>query len=112
MARSHEEIDRRSIALHRRVAERLRQDPSLLKVARANLERWRTRSRAGDLAADSVRQWQEILDTRSLEELCDLLVRDDEDATRLRQSSPFAGVLTAAEVWEIKRRFNGEEVRA
>lgn len=112
MARSHEEIDRRSLALHRRVAERLRQDPSLLKVARANLERWLARDQAGDLAAESVREWQEILDTRSLEELCELLVSNDEDATRLRQSSPFAGVLSAAEVWEIKRRFSGEEVRA
>lgn len=40
MAKGHQRIDQPSLALHRVIAGALRRDPSLLQVARANLERW------------------------------------------------------------------------
>ncbi len=112
MARTHEELDLRSLALHSRVAERLRVQPALLQIARDNLERWRSQGDEDDPAAAAIREWQEILDSLSIDELCKYLVRRDERATRLRQSSPFAGILAPAEVWEVKRRFNGEKAPA
>ena len=112
MARTHEEVDRRSLALHAEVAARLRAQPSLLRIARENLERWRRRREDGDPAASAIQEWQEILDTLSLDDLCDLLMEQSERGDRLRQSSPFAGILTPAQVWEIKRSFTGEKTRA
>ena len=37
-------------------------------------------------------------------EIAEVLVAMTDEGQRLRQNSPFAGVLPAAEVWEIKRR--------
>ncbi len=88
------------MAIHREVAARLRADPeAVMEKARMNLIRW-TRNR-GDCPA--MREWSEILRTRSPEGLAAFIESATEEATRLRQSSPFAGVLTPEEVWEIKR---------
>ncbi len=98
--RSHVWIDERSLALHEAVAVKLEADPQLLEVARANLKRWLA---AGDQAP--LREWQHLLDTLPLPQLLQLLRSRDERAARLRQSSPFAGVLTPAERQAILSRY-------
>lgn len=90
--RSHEWIDQRSLALHEAVAAKLEARPELLDVARANLQRWLA---ASPVAA--LREWQEFLDRTSLPDLLALLRSPDEQAARLRQSSPFAGLLSPKE---------------
>ena len=40
--------------------------------------------------------------------ICEILCADTEEARRLRQNSPFAGVLPAHAVWEAKRRIRNE----
>jgi hypothetical protein len=52
------------------------------------------------------------LDRLTIPELVDLLQRDDEDAARLRQNTPFTGILTPEEVWQIKRNFKPETAHA
>ena len=89
---SHEWIDERSLALHEAVAARLEERPELVAVARENLRRWM----AGNPSA-ALREWQQVLDKRSISELLTLLRSRSERAARLRQSSPFAGVLDAAQ---------------
>ena len=90
--RSHEWIDRRSLAFHERVAAKLEADPSLLETARGNVERWlRTTPSAALL------EWRHLLQDTPLPELLVLLRSRGELATRLRQSSPFAGLLTPEE---------------
>jgi hypothetical protein len=102
---SHERIDEISLEMARRVAARLRQRPDLLRVAHDNLDRW-TKLNAGSPALlRCYSEWREIL-KRPLEEICELLSSGSEEARRLRQNSPFAGVLTAREVWELKRGFH------
>lgn len=90
--RSHEWIDRRSLALHEAVAAKLEARPELLDVARANLQRW-----LAARPAAALREWQEFLDHTSLPDLLALLRSPDEQAARLRQSSPFAGLLSPKE---------------
>jgi hypothetical protein len=98
--RSHEWIDAPSLALHEAVAARLQAEPQLLEeVARANLRRWLAASSAAPL-----REWQRLLDTLSLSQLLQLLRSREEQAMRLRQSSPFAGLLTPAERQAILSR--------
>lgn len=112
MAQTHEEVDRRSLALHARVAARLQTQPSLIRIAHDNLNRWRSQCDHDDPAATVIREWQDLLDSLSLDDLCGVLVRQDESADRLRQSSPFAGILSPAEVWEIKQCYLGEKTPA
>jgi hypothetical protein len=93
-----------SLELARRVAARLRASPDLLSVARGNLDRW---SRLNANAPSLLRcyaEWSNILE-RPLEQVCLVLCAETEEGQRLRQNSPFAGVLSPAEVWEIKSRF-------
>jgi hypothetical protein len=97
--RSHEWIDRRSLALHEAVAAKLEAQPDLTRVARENVERW---LRANETAA--LLEWRRLLDVMSMPDLVALLRSPGEDAARLRQSSPFAGVLTPRERQSILDR--------
>ena len=98
--RSHEWIDQRSLALHEAVAARLEAQPQLLEVARANLRRWLAARPAAVL-----REWQRLLDSLPLPQLVQLLRSPAEEAVRLRQSSPFAGILSPAERQAILSRY-------
>jgi hypothetical protein len=97
--RSHEWIDRRSLALHEAVATKLEAEPHLVNIARANLQRWLTTNPAAVL-----REWRQILESASLPDLLALLRSSSEEAARLRQSSPFAGLLTPEERRAIMSR--------
>lgn len=103
--RSHEWIDRRSLALHEAVAKRLEASPELLSVARSNLARWLAHTPAAAL-----REWQTLLDEGSVDQIVGLLRSDDETARRMRQSSPFAGVLTAGERLAILQHYDARRL--
>jgi hypothetical protein len=102
--RGHQRIDRRSLALHRAIAEKLRDDPALLAIALDNLDRW---SRAGGRSQPYWDAWREILD-RPLPQILDLLVEESERMTALRQATPFPGVLKPAERWAVYETFDRE----
>lgn len=87
----HIRLDERSLALHRAVGVALRLNPSLLSKVRANLDRWEQTA-----PGPWITEWRAELD-RPLDALLALLESTDERATRMRQSSPFAGVLSQAE---------------
>ena len=98
--RDHGWIDERSRALHTKIAEKLRAQPSLLSVAVENLDRWeRLRGRDG-----AVGEWRSLLDA-PLPDLLRLLTEESENAARLRQSSPFAGILTEEERSAVFRHY-------
>jgi hypothetical protein len=100
-ARSHEWLDDRSRALHVRVGEKLRDDPSLVRKALGNIERWE-RNSGPDRAWN---EWREILTSKSIPEIIALLKEESENGDRLRQSSPFAGALTEEERMAIFREY-------
>lgn len=101
---SHELLDEISLELGRRTAARLRQQPALLALARENLTRWSCLNANAPALLQCYAEWREILN-RPVEEICSLLTAETEEARRLRQNSPFAGILSAREVWELKQRF-------
>jgi len=100
----HFETDQASLELGRRVAERLRFQPALVEFARANLVRWSRQNASVSSLLRCYTGWQEVL-SRPVDEIRDLLCSESDHAQRLRQNSPFAGVLPPAEVWEVKARF-------
>ncbi len=89
----HTRLDERSLALHRLIARKLAANPALLDKARENLRRWRKSSGSPSLA---FAEWAQIL-TNPVDQVAQFLEERSERATRLRQSSPFCGILTETE---------------
>ena len=80
-------------------------DPdAVIGKALRNLHAWM--SRREDAASQAaLQEWLELLESQPPEEIASFIVCESERATRMRQSSPFAGVLTPREVWAIKRGY-------
>ena len=98
----HRILDARSLAMHCKIAQKITRDPSLLNKAKANLDRWIAKSE--DPRPQYLQEWEQILQ-RPWPEIAELITSMSEDATRLRSSSPFAGVLTTAERERIYEAF-------
>jgi hypothetical protein len=97
----HEMHDEISLEMGRRIASRLRDQPGLMQIARDNLIRWSRQNANAPALIRCYREWQALLE-RPLEDICQILDADSEEGRRLRVNSPFAGVLSPAEVWSLK----------
>lgn len=95
----HARIEERSIALHREIAGRIKENPALWKVARANFRHW--------FLQGGERSYLEGMGKTAgpLEDLLAFMVSPEEKARGLRQSSPFCGILTPRERWNIYESF-------
>ena len=100
----HDLIDRRSLELNKLVAEKIRQQPELMDLVRNRLERTLSEARLSESSKDALREWQTILSTHSLHEVLKILTEDSDEGQRLRQSSPFSGILSQRERLEVFRR--------
>ena len=95
--------ERQSLAMHRRIAGLLAEQPeAVICKALDNLCRWAADVDPCEIPA-AYSEWRNLLSGPPPDEIAALLVSEHEDAVRLRQSTPFAGVLSAHEVWKIKR---------
>jgi hypothetical protein len=98
----HRTAELRSLAYHRRVAEKLRNDPSLIQRAKERQE-----ARLKQVGSDSpqghyARGWLRLI-SGPVDDLIAFMVSDDPVATDFRQASPFAGALGARERWQLWR---------
>ena len=100
--RTHADVEARSLELHRLVAERLRTHPEVLDKARARVADW---LRTGAVSQRWAAAWADVL-SRPLPEIIGVLVDPGANACDLRQSSPFAGVLSPSERWDALRRLS------
>lgn len=100
--------DRRSIWLHRAIADRLLERPGwVLRRARATLKKMRE---ANPGARQLLDEWGVLL-KRSVPELVPMLTDPSPRARELRQVTPFAGVLSAEERAREYRTFREQERR-
>jgi hypothetical protein len=99
---SHALIDRINAAQDRLIASALGRNRSALRIARENLRRWMARD--GRKVRPVFREWHRILDQLTPAEIANFLRSDTPMSRRLRQSSPFAGVLTDAERRTIRKK--------
>ncbi len=83
--------EERSLALHREIARKLRDNPVLWQIPKENLLKWKGRS---GYPSPALLEWEQILKTQSHEQILGLLESNTEDAVRLRSSSPFTGILS------------------
>lgn len=86
--------DKRSVALHREIAKKLRSYPDLWSIPISNITKWR-KLRGG--LTPALMEWEHILNTSTKEEILLILESDSEESTRLRSSSPFTGILSEDE---------------
>ena len=93
-ALKHRIIEARSLAMHCLMAQKIAHDPKLLDRVRQTLETWR--ARYSDDVPRALDEWQRIL-REPWPVIAALLTDPGERATRLRQSTPFAGLLTVRE---------------
>jgi hypothetical protein len=98
----HRLAEARSLAMHAAIARKIERDRSLLEIPRRNLERWSARS--ANAPPSWLKQWHALLQL-PWPELAARITEPTEDAARLRQSSPFAGVLSEDERERIYEAF-------
>jgi hypothetical protein len=89
----HNRLDERSLAMHQLIAKKVQADPALLNKARENLRRWQE---IDGSPMPALTEWEQLLSS-PVAQVTQFLSEQSERATRLRQSSPFAGILTEAE---------------
>ena len=95
--------ERRSLALHAAIAERLRDDPvATVARARANLARMRERHPG---AGQLLREWAVLLE-RPTDALLPVLTDVSEWARELRHVTPFGGVLSPRARTAVYRDFS------
>jgi transcriptional regulator with XRE-family HTH domain len=98
--------DRRSLALHEAIAQRLIEDPvAVTERARKTLSLMIEKHPG---AAPLLTEWDAIL-RRPVSEVADLLLDPRPRARDLRQVTPFAGILSTAERTEVYKRFAASE---
>lgn len=90
----HRVAEARSLALHVLAARHIAAKPALMQLLRGTVARWASRD-AGTAAA-ALAEWQALLE-RPWAEVCARATELSERGARLRQSSPFATLLTPAE---------------
>jgi hypothetical protein len=94
--------ERRSLALHRAIADRLRADPKAVIARAKKTLGLMLRGSAG--ASPFLREWKVLLE-RPTDALASLMTDHDPWARELRQVTPFAGILTASERARAYREF-------
>lgn len=99
----HTVLDARSLAMHCLIARKITRDPRLLEVARRNLEAWKRARPAGERPR-YLGEWERVL-SRPWPQIAAFITASSEQAVRLRQSSPFAGVLDPTERRRVYEAF-------
>ena len=95
----HRVAELRSLALHAAIGERLLRSPELIEDARRRLQSPTTVHATAAYYRD---EWLRVL-ADPLDRIVAFLREDSERARALRQSTPFAGVISARERWRIWR---------
>jgi hypothetical protein len=103
--KTHQEIDDRSLAMARAIVKKVDADPEHRAVenAREVCRRWHRQRESA-----AVSEWLDILE-KPWREVRSVLLDEGERGKRLRQSSPFVGILTNRERWQIYREYKAHD---
>lgn len=81
--------------MDRLIAAKIRKSPLLVEIAKSNLVRWKAQN--GGEQAPAHQEWDLVLRFLTPTELADFIESETPKANRLRQSSPFTGILSESE---------------
>lgn len=92
--------------MHRLMVAKVRERPELFGILQRNLTRWKETAAPGN--RPYLDAWQALVDEGP--EACFRMALEASDRGQaMRQSSPFAGVLTDRERWSFLRSWEGDE---
>lgn len=99
--KTHNQIDKRSLAMMEAIIEKIEKDPQKkgLEKARSVCSRWLEMHNN-----PYIKRWHEILNGE-WEDIKKIMLDQSEEAIALRQCNPFCGILTPKERWNIYREF-------
>jgi hypothetical protein len=100
--RTPQKLDQRSLELHRLIARKLRDHPELFPLVEQTLLRWK--GMVSPRTLPYVERWSEIV-SQGLDATLEMATADSEEARALRQSAPFAGILSHKERFEFFRNW-------
>lgn len=105
--KNHEDIDRRSFEMASRIVERIDEDPDRngLQNARLVCKRWYDSN-----PQPAIAKWMQLLE-RDWQDIRAVLLDESERGREMRQNSPFCGILSSEERWEVYREFRDHEKR-
>jgi len=87
--RPHERHDWISLQLGKLAATRIREEPARVEVGMRNIRRWLANPDCNEHWAAARREWEELIKSRSAQEIAALLESEGDTAQRLRASMPF-----------------------
>ena len=105
---SHQEIDARSLALHRLIAQKVARQPALLEKALHTVKRWQTL--VSTSSQPYLREWEELLD-QGADACLAVAVEESQRAAALRQCSPFTNILSNAERFAFLKNWKSNEAQ-
>lgn len=103
--KTHQQIDARSLGMARSIVRKIDDDPARQGLEKATkvCQRWVA---MGDVPG--AKEWLRIL-RQPWSQIRAVLLDESEEGQRLRQNSPFCGILSPRERWEIYRSFREDE---
>jgi len=101
----HQMIDARSRELHQIIAGKIRQNPALIRQVKETLARWLQAMDESERSRDFLVEWRRLLEEQPLGQVLDFIASETEEACRLRQSTPFVGLLTEPERLSVFRKY-------
>lgn len=107
----HQIIDERSFEMHQVIADILRRSPGKLAVAKAWIQRFLDDPEYSIHGKDALSEWLEVMENEGLAGVLSILDDRGDDATRMRQSSPFAALMPQDKRLEILRKYEARRPR-
>jgi CRISPR/Cas system-associated endoribonuclease Cas2 len=101
---SHQSLDDLALLYFKAIAEKIRQDPSLLRIPLENIKRWREQGSISPGSEPGIRVWENLIRAGDLEALTTLMTDPGERGARWRQYPVFVGILTPEESAAIRRQ--------
>ena len=107
----HEVIDERNYEMDQVIADILRQDPSKLDLAVQWMDKFLADPNYSIHSKDALGEWRDLIRRRGVEGVLEVLCDRGEEATRMRQSSPFAVLMPQDKRKEILCRYEARRPR-
>lgn len=108
----HQVIDERSYEMHQVIADVLRRSPGQLALVTAWIDGMLGNPDYSEQNKDALREWQAVIEGQGVRGVLEVLGSRDDEATRLRQSTPFAVLMPQDKRLEILDKYEARRTRA
>ena len=108
----HEVMDERNYEMHQVIASVLRTDPAKLQLVVSWIEKFLNDAHYSIQSKDALARGLGVIRRGGVDEVLDLVGERGQEATRMRQSSPFAVLMLQDKRLEILRRYESRRPRA